>query len=397
MIKCKGVEYCKQKWINLTSFEANDDSESFSSMVGSRFGILVTKSFKNSGVKGGIIYLATWPPVLVHTHLELALLERGISLTSAEACFVLFSLLKRVYMYWQEISKSAVTVNGQKLKAVDKFTYLGSTLSRSVHINYEVDTRIAKASSAFGRLRSLVWERKGISLSTKLSVYRAIVLTTLLYACETWTVYQRHEKKLNRFHLNCLHKLLRVKWHDQVPDTEILEQTGMPSVFTMLRQSQLRWAGYVTRMSDERLPKRVLYGELLAGARSHGGQKKRFKDTLKTSLKDFGIDHNSWETLAQDRTEWRGAISKGAAAHEAHAQRITTAKLKRVSCHRQSPTVTTSCHWTVLPPLSQNLQGTDWPHQPSPHPPNPTDGWCMKMLLFPYRKDEQQHCFVTKF
>ena len=225
--------------------------------------------------------------------------------------------------------KPTVSVNGQNLAAVDNFTYLGSTLSRCVHIDNEVDSRIAKASSAFGRLRSTVWERRGISLSTKLSVYRAIVLTTLLYSCETWTVYQRHAKKLNRFHLNCLRKLLRVKWQHKVPDTDILEQSGMPSVFTMLRQSQLRWAGHITRMPDERLPKRVLYGELQHGARSQGGQKKRFKDTLKASLKDFGIDHNSWETLAQDRPTWRGALRKGAATYE--AQRITTAKNKRTT------------------------------------------------------------------
>ena len=153
-----------------------------------------------------------------------------------------------------------VTVDGQTLATVDKSVYLGSTLSRSVHIDDETYARIAKACSAFGRLRSSVWERKGVSLSTKLSVYKAIVLTTLLYASETWTVYQRHAKKLNRFHLNCLRKLLRVKWQDKVPDTEILEQTGMSSIFTMLRKTQLRWAGYVVRMLDERLPKRILYG-----------------------------------------------------------------------------------------------------------------------------------------
>ena len=240
---------------------------------------------------------------------------------------------KTEVMYQSAPQKSyqepTVTVNGQNLAAVDKFTYLGSTLSRNVNIDDEVDSRIAKASSAFGRLRSSVWERKGISLSTKLSVYRAIVFTTLLYACETWTVYQRHAKKLNRFHLNCLRKLLRVKWQDKVPDTDILERSGMPSVFTILRQSQLRWAGHITRMPDERLPKRVLYGELLDGARSLGGQKKRFKDTLKASLKDFGIDYNTWETLAEDRPAWRGAVRKGAAAYE--AQRITTAKIKRTT------------------------------------------------------------------
>ena len=59
MIKLKGVENCKQILINLTAFEAIDESESFTSMVGPRFGIFVTKSFKNSGVKGDIIYIAT--------------------------------------------------------------------------------------------------------------------------------------------------------------------------------------------------------------------------------------------------------------------------------------------------------------------------------------------------
>ena len=35
------------------------------------------------------------------------------------------------------------------------------------------------------------------------------------------------------------------------------------------------------RMPDHRLPKSLFYGELQQGKRSHGGQKKRFKDTLK--------------------------------------------------------------------------------------------------------------------
>ena len=44
-----------------------------------------------------------------------------------------------------------ITVKGQRLQVVD-FTYLGSTLSRVVHIDDEVNARIAKANAAFGRL-----------------------------------------------------------------------------------------------------------------------------------------------------------------------------------------------------------------------------------------------------
>ena len=39
-------------------------------------------------------------------------------------------------------------MDGQKLQVVDKFTYLGSTLSRAVHIDDEVTARTVKASVA---------------------------------------------------------------------------------------------------------------------------------------------------------------------------------------------------------------------------------------------------------
>ena len=112
-----------------------------------------------------------------------------------------------------------ITVKGQRLQVVDKFTYLRSSLSRIVPFDDEVNARIAKASAAFGRLRGSIWDRSGIRLDTKLKVYRSIVLPTLLYTCETWTVYQRHAKRLCHFHTSCLRKLLKIKWQDMIPDT----------------------------------------------------------------------------------------------------------------------------------------------------------------------------------
>ena len=164
-------------------------------------------------------------------------------------------------------SEPSITVNGQKLQVVDKFTYLGSTLSRAVHIDDEVTARTEKASLAFGGLRTNVWERNGIRLDTKLKVYKAVVLSTLLYACETWTVYQRHAKKHNHFHLSCLRNVLKISWQDKISDTEVMKKAKMQSVYNPLKLSQLRLTGHVTRMPDEQLPKKVLYGELQEGKR----------------------------------------------------------------------------------------------------------------------------------
>ena len=115
------------------------------------------------------------------------------------------------------------------------------------------------------------------------------------------TVYQQHASRLNYFHTSCLRKLLKIKWQD----TEVLKRSGMQSVHTLLKLAQLRWTSHVTRMPDESLPKKILCGELLVGKRSHGSQKKWYKDILKASLKDFNIPTESWEQIAQDRAKWR--------------------------------------------------------------------------------------------
>nr|VZI41142.1 unnamed protein product [Spirometra erinaceieuropaei] len=112
------------------------------------------------------------------------------------------------------------------------------------------------------------------------------------------------------------------------PDAEVLERTGMLSIYAMLRQMQLRWSGDLVRMDDERLPKRLFYGDVATGSRRHGGQIRRYKDTLKSSLKHLQINPTNWEELARDRPTWRRTVKTGSAIHEAN--RIADAKVKPI-------------------------------------------------------------------
>ena len=120
------------------------------------------------------------------------------------------------------------------------------------------------------------------------------ILPTLLYACKIWTVYRRHTCNFNHFHLTCLCKILKVKW-PRIPDMEVLAAANIPTIHTMLRKHQVRWAGHVTRMSDKCIPKQPFFDKLSTEKCPHGGQCKQFKLTLKSSLKTLNIDHTSLE------------------------------------------------------------------------------------------------------
>ena len=61
-------------------------------------------------------------------------------------------------------------------------------------------------------------------------------------------------------------------------------------------------------MPESRLPKQLLFGELVTGRRSHGGQRKRFKDCLKKDLKLAGVAPHSFEGLAAERPVWRSKV-----------------------------------------------------------------------------------------
>ena len=164
---------------------------------------------------------------------------------------------------------------------VEKFTYLDSTPS-VYRYGWRGEHQTHKRECSLWPTQSECVETKRHLRGNQIKVNRAVVLTTLLYGCETWTTYQRHIK-LNHFHTTCLRKILSITGQKHIHDTEVLTLASLPGIYTILMQSQLRWTGHVS-IKDCHLSKKLLYGKLSLSKRSQRGQKKRFKDTQKVSM-----------------------------------------------------------------------------------------------------------------
>ena len=222
-------------------------------------------------------------------------------------------------------------VGDVQLKNVSSEKYLGSILSSDCSLENEIQNRIRLASSSFGRLNERVFQNRDLSITTKVRVYKAITLSILLYGCETWTIYKHHLRRLEAFNIRSLQSILGITWRERMPHTTILERTQSTSIEAMLITRQLRWVGHVIRMPEDRLPRCLLYGELEDGRRSVGGQKKRYKDSLKENLKACNIVPDQLEHLAINRSLWRSTVHEGVTYFE--EQRTNARIAKRDARH----------------------------------------------------------------
>jgi len=71
-----------------------------------------------------------------------------------------------------------------------------------------------------------------------------------------------------------------------------------------IEATQLRWFGYVSRMEEERISKKV-WQDRPEGKRPKGRPRQTWEESIRIILKGRGIGKNEAKILAKDRLKWR--------------------------------------------------------------------------------------------
>ena len=153
--------------------------------------------------------------------------------------------------------------NGASLKLVDKFTYLGSSVSSTEKKN--TDTRLTKAWTAIDRL-SIIW-KSDLTDKMKRSFFQVAVVSILLYGCTMWTLTKRLQKKLDDNYTRMLRAILN-KSRRQYPTRHQL-CGHLPPITKTIKVRRARHAGHCWRSKDELISDVLLwtptYGQAKAG------------------------------------------------------------------------------------------------------------------------------------
>ena len=92
---------------------------------------------------------------------------------------------------------------------------LGSAVLNTGGSEKDIQTRIGKANAVFGRLEN-VWHNKRLGIGVEIWLYESLVLFTLRYDAETWSVTVANMKQLEAGHHRWQCWILKVTRRDKI-------------------------------------------------------------------------------------------------------------------------------------------------------------------------------------
>ena len=188
-------------------------------------------------------------------------------------------------------------LDGTSLKLVDKFTYLGSSVSST---KKDIDIWLTKAWKAINKLL-IIWKSDLID-KMKCSFFQAAVVSILLYGCTTWMLTKRLEKKLDGNYTRMLRAILKKSWRQ--PTTKHQLYGHQPPIMKTIQVRRTRHAGHCWKSRDK-LISYVLLWTPTYGRSKEGRPARTYIQQL---CEDTGCSPEDLPEAMNDREEWRERV-----------------------------------------------------------------------------------------
>ena len=144
---------------------------------------------------------------------------------------------------------------------------------------------------------------------------KAGVIEALLYGCSMWTLRRENYAKLHTVHhrvLLCITGAQRKRqdyWMTSYKRVlEIIRCESIETTLNMVRR--FLWVGALLRMSGERLPKRIVFGNLEGAVRrGRGGKEKTWTGCAQSDIRAFGVA-GAWKATVLEAV-WVETVTQG--------------------------------------------------------------------------------------
>jgi hypothetical protein len=203
-------------------------------------------------------------------------------------------------------STCSVNINGESIKQVMHFNYLGSTITSDGRCDEEIKKRIALSKQAFQKM-SPVLKNRTISINTKARVLKCYMWSVLLYGSECWTISKEMEKRLEATEMRFLRKMLGVSWTVKESNESIMKRMKWKRcLLNTIRYRQMKFLGHVIRKGC--LEHQVLSGKI-CGKKDRGRQSVKYLENMNLWIEKQGYEKIDFLHAAVDRRKWRIVVA----------------------------------------------------------------------------------------
>ena len=186
------------------------------------------------------------------------------------------------------------TLKAGPLKLVNKFTYLGSSVSST-----DINMRLAKAWTAIDRL-SVIWKSE-LTNKIKPSFFQIVVVSILLNRCSTWTLTKHMEKKFDGNYRRILRAILNKSWKQHPTKQQLYGH--QPPITKTIQVRQTRYAGHCWRNKE-------LISDILLWTPSHRQAKAEqpVRIYIQQLCVDIGYSLEDLPGVMDNRDGWRERV-----------------------------------------------------------------------------------------
>ena len=102
-------------------------------------------------------------------------------------------------------------IDGEAVETVTEFIFLNSKITADGDCSHEIKRHLLLGRKVMTNLDSIV-ESSDITLSTMVSLVKAMVFPVIMYGCERWTIKKAEYQRIDAFQVWCWRRLLRLPW-----------------------------------------------------------------------------------------------------------------------------------------------------------------------------------------
>ena len=114
-------------------------------------------------------------------------------------------------------------INGETVETVAEFIFLGSQITADGDCSHEIKRRLLLGRKVIANVDSILKSR-GITLSTKVPLVKAMAFPVVMYGCKSWTIKKAEHRRIDAFELWCWRRHLRVPLTARRSNQSILKE-----------------------------------------------------------------------------------------------------------------------------------------------------------------------------